>query len=176
MDKKIAVFCAASVKIDEKYNDAAREVVRALHALGYTIVSGGGRVGTMGAITAESVKLGGRHIAVIPKFMKGLENPDLKEFVWTDTMAIRKEKMRECCSAAIALPGGIGTVDEFIETHTLKKLHKWNGELLALNLDGFWNPLIDMLDHFVETRVLEPGDRDLVKFPATVEELISYFK
>lgn len=176
MDKNVAIFCAASVKIDEKYNDAAREVVRALHALGYTIVSGGGKVGTMGAITAESVKLGGRHIAVIPKFMKGLENPDLKEFVWTDTMAIRKEKMRECCCAAIALPGGIGTVDEFIETHTLKKLHKWNGELLALNLDGFWNPLIDMLDHFVETRVLEPGDRDLVKFPATVEELISYFQ
>ena len=176
MDKKVAIFCAASVKIDEKYNDAAREVVRALHALGYTIVSGGGKVGTMGAITAESVKLGGRHIAVIPKFMKGLENPDLKEFVWTDTMAIRKEQMRENCCAAIALPGGIGTVDEFIETHTLKKLHKWNGELLALNLDGFWNPLIDMLDHFVETRVLEPGDRDLVRFPSTVEELISYFK
>lgn len=175
MDKTIAIFCAASVKIDEKYNDAAREVVRALHALGYTIVSGGGRVGTMGAITDESVKVGGRHIAVIPKFMKGLENPDIKEFVWTDTMAIRKEKMRELSCAAIALPGGIGTVDEFIETHTLKKLHKWNGELYALNLNGFWNPLIDMLDHFVETETLEPGDRDLVHFPSTVAELIACF-
>lgn len=176
MDKTIAIFCAASVKIDEKYNDAAREVVRALHALGYTIVSGGGRVGTMGAITDESVKVGGRHIAVIPKFMKGLENPDIKEFIWTDTMAIRKEKMRELSCAAIALPGGIGTVDEFIETHTLKKLHKWNGELYALNLNGFWNPLIDMLDHFVETETLEPGDRDLVHFPSTVAELIACFK
>lgn len=175
MDKTIAIFCAASVKIDEKYNDAAREVVRALHALGYTIVSGGGRVGTMGAITDESVKVGGRHIAVIPKFMKGLENPDIKEFVWTDTMAIRKEKMRELSCAAIALPGGIGTVDEFIETHTLKKLRKWNGELYALNLNGFWNPLIDMLDHFVETETLEPGDRDLVHFPSTVAELIACF-
>ena len=176
MDRKVAIFCAASVKIDPKYNDAAREVVRALHALNYTIVSGGGKVGIMGAITSESVKLGGRHIAVLPSFMKGLENPDLKEFVWTPTMAVRKEKMREGACAAIALPGGIGTVDEFIETHTLKKLHKWNGELYALNLDGFWNPLIALLDHFVETGALEPCDRELVHFPSTVEELIACLK
>ena len=127
MDKRVCIFCAASVKIDEKYNDAAREVVRALHALNYTIVSGGGQVGTMGAITSESVKLGGRHVAVLPEFMRGLENPGIKEVVWTHTMADRKEKMREGACAAIALPGGIGTVDEFIETHTLKKLHKWDG-------------------------------------------------
>ena len=175
MDRKVAIFCAASVKIDEKYNDAAREVVRALHALNYTIVSGGGKVGTMGAITAESVKLGGRHIAVIPEFMRGLENPGLKEVVWTDTMAHRKEKMREGACAAIALPGGIGTLDELIETHTLKKLHKWEGELFALNVEGFWDPYITLLDHFVKTGALEPQDRDLMHFPRTVDELIAYF-
>ena len=176
MDRKVAIFCAASVKIDEKYNDAAREVVRALHALNYTIVSGGGKVGTMGAITSESVKLGGRHIAVLPEFMRGLENPGIKEVIWTHTMADRKEKMREGACAAIALPGGIGTVDEFIETHTLKKLHKWDGELFALNLDGYWDPYIALLDHFVETGAMAAVDRDLVHFPRTVEELIACFK
>lgn len=176
MDKKVAIFCAASVKIDEKYNDAAREVVRALHALNYTIVSGGGKVGTMGAITSESVKLGGRHIAVIPEFMKGLENPNLEEVIWTPSMAVRKEVMRENACAAIALPGGIGTVDEIIETHTLKKLHKWEGGLFALNVYGFWDPFIALLDHFVETATLDPQDRDLIRFPRTVEELIAYFK
>lgn len=176
MDKKVAIFCAASVRIDEKYNDAAREVVRALHALGYAVVSGGGKVGTMGAITRESVKLGGRHIAVLPRFMKGLENPDIREIVWTDTMAERKEKMREGACAAIALPGGIGTVDEFIETHTLKKLHRWDGELYALNLDGYWDLYIALLDHMVATGALEAEDRDLVHFPGTVEELMGYFK
>ena len=175
MDKKVAIFCAASVKIDEKYNAAAREVVRALHALNYTIVSGGGKIGTMGAITAESVKVGGRHIAVLPRFMDGLQNPDIQEVIWTDTMAQRKEKMREGACAAIALPGGIGTVDEFIETHTLKKLHKWEGELFALNLDGFWDPYIALLDHFVEEGSLEAQDRDLVHFPRTVAELIACF-
>ena len=176
MDKKVAIFCAASVKIDEKYNDAAREAVRALHALGYAVVSGGGKVGTMGAITAESVKVGGRHIAVLPRFMKGLENPAIREVVWTETMAERKEKMREGTCAAIALPGGIGTIDELIETHTLRKLHKYEGELFALNLDGYWNPYIDLLDYLVETGALEAEDRDLMHFPRTVKELIACFE
>lgn len=175
MEKKVCIFCASSVKIDEKYNEAAREVVRALHALNYSVVSGGGKVGTMGAITSESVKVGGRHIAVLPRFMQGLENEDIREVIWTDTMAERKEKMREGTCAAIALPGGIGTIDEFIETHTLRKLHRYEGELYALNLDGYFDPYIDLLDHFVETGMLEAKDRDLVHFPRTVKELIACF-
>ena len=175
MDRKVVIFCASSVKIDEKYNDAAREAVRALHALGYTVVSGGGKIGTMGAITDESVKAGGRHIAVLPTFMKGLENPDVKEIVWTDTMAALKEKMREGACAAISQPGGIGTVDEFVETHTLKKLHRWEGELFALNLDGYWDPYIALLDHMVDTGMLAARDRDQIHFPRTVAELIACF-
>lgn len=175
MDKRVCIFCAASVKIDEKYNDAAREVVRALHALNYTVVSGGGKIGTMGAITSESVKVGGHHVAVLPAFMKGLENPDIKDVVWTETMAQRKEKMREGTCAAIALPGGIGTLDEFVETHTLRKVHKYEGELFALNLDGYYDPYIALLDHFVETESLDASDRDLVHFPRTVAELIACF-
>ena len=89
MDKRVCIFCAASVKIDEKYNQAAREVVRALHALNYTILSGGGKVGLMGAITDESVRCGGRHIGVLPSFMKGLENPDVTEVVFTESMSTR---------------------------------------------------------------------------------------
>lgn len=175
MEKRVCFFCAASVKIDEKYNDAAREVVRALHALNYTVVSGGGNIGTMGAITSESVKAGGRHVAVLPTFMKGLENPDIKEVIWTETMAQRKEKMREGTCAAIALPGGIGTLDEFIETHTLRKVHKYEGELFALNLDGYYDPYIALLDHLVDTGALEAADRDLVHFPRTVAELVACF-
>ena len=175
MDKKVAIFCAASTKVDEKYNAAAREVVRALHALNYTVVSGGGKVGTMGAITHESVKVGGRHVAVLPLFMKGMENPEIREVEWTETMSQRKDKMRENTCAAIALPGGIGTIDEFIETHTLRKVHQYEGELYALNLDGFFDPYIALLDYFVETGVLEAADRDLVHFPRTVAELIACF-
>ena len=69
--KQVTVYCSASNKIDPKYNAAARELVRALHALGYGIVSGGGARGTMGAITDESVRLHGYHVAVLPRFKIG---------------------------------------------------------------------------------------------------------
>ena len=170
------VFCSASEKIDPKYNEAAREMARGLHAKGYALVSGGGAIGTMGAITDESVKCGGDHTAVLPRCMSGMENRRVTRIVWTDTMAQRKEAMREGTVAAIALPGGIGTMDELIETHTLRKLHQYGGELYALNLDGFYNPLKATLDHFVETKMMERKDRDLLKFPETVEQLLAYFK
>lgn len=169
----VVIFCSASTKIDPLYNAAAREVARGLHAKGFDIVSGGGAIGTMGAITDESIKCGGRHVAVLPRFMKGLENPGIKEVVWTDTMAQRKEAMRKDTIAAIALPGGIGTMDELIETHTLAKLHKYQGRIFALNLNGFFDPLKALLDHFVQTKMLEQKDRDLIIFPETVEELLA---
>lgn len=174
--RKIAVFCSASNKIDPKYNEAAREMTRGLHAKGYALVSGGGAIGTMGAITDESIKCGGDHTAVLPRFMKGLENKGVSRIIWTETMSTRKEAMREGTVAVIALPGGIGTMDELIETHTLRKLHQYSGDLYALNLDGFYNPFKALLDHYVETGMMEGHDRDLVKFPETVEELLSYFE
>lgn len=174
MDSKQAtIFCAASEQIDPKYNQAARDLTRALHARGYTLVSGGGKVGTMGAITDESVRCGGRHIAVLPRFMEGLENPDVSEVVWTDTMSERKERMREGSSVAIALPGGIGTLDELMETHVLRKLDRFHGQIFALNLDGFYEPLKALLAHFVATGMMRASDAGLVRFPATVEELLA---
>ena len=173
--RKVVIFCSASTKIDPKYNQTARRLARELHKKGYALVSGGGEIGTMGAITDESIKCGGQHTAVLPRFMKGLENPGIKDVIWTDTMAERKEAMRKDTVAAIALPGGIGTLDELIETHVLKKLNKYSGEIYALNLDGFFNPFKALLDHYVETKMMEPKDHDLVKFPATVEELLNNF-
>ena len=175
-NRQAVIFCSASSSIDPKYNQAARELVRALHALGYSVTSGGGKIGTMGAITDESIRLGGSHVAVLPGFMKGLENPGVSEVVWTETMSTRKERMRLGCDVAIALPGGIGTLDEFVETHVLRKLGRYHGRLFALNLDGFYNPYKALLDHFVNTGMLEPQDRDLVSFPETVEELVANLK
>ena len=120
MGKQVVIYCASSGTIDPKYNEAARQLVQGLHERGYDIVSGGGARGTMGAITGESVRLGGRHVAVLPAFMEGLEHPEVSEVVWTKTMAERKERMREDTVAAIALPGGIGTLEELMETHTLR--------------------------------------------------------
>ena len=174
--KQVTIYCSSSSKIDPKYNAAARELVRALHALGYGIISGGGARGTMGAITDESVLVGGQHVAVLPRFMDGLENTEITRVIWTDTMSTRKEFMRADTCAAIALPGGIGTLDELIETLVLVKLKRYNGQIIALNIDGYYEPLKTLLDHYVANHMMEQEDRDLMKFPNTVEELIAILK
>ena len=176
MEKKIAVFCSASRKIDPKYDATTRALVRALHELGYTLVSGGGAVGLMGAIAEEAARVGCPHIGILPAFMQGLDSPLLSEVVWTETMSERKEAMRRDTVAAIALPGGIGTIDELAETHTLRKLKKYTAPIYAFNQDGFYEPYKAMMDRFVAEGTLEPEDRDLVAYPTTVEELIAYFK
>ena len=164
-ERKIVIFCYASYEIDPKFNQAAREVVRAACSLGYTIVSGGAVKGTMGVVADEIVACGGVHIGVLPRFMAVYRHPSLSETVWTDTMAARKEKMREGTCAAVALPGGIGTLDELI------KLDIYKGQVIALNIDGFFNPLIALLDHYVETGMLDSRSRSLISFPQSVAEL-----
>lgn len=175
MEKKVVVFCSASYDIDSKYKEAAREVVLALHSYGYSVVSGGCIKGTMGVVADASMRCGGRHIGIVPRFMRDVKFPGLSEVVWTDTMSERKEAMRAGTCAAIALPGGIGTLDELIETHVLAKLGKYEGKLYALNLDGFYEPLKHLMDHYVATGMMTPRDRDLLQFPDSVEELMGFF-
>ena len=174
--RKAVVFCSASYDIDPKYNEAAREAVRALHAYGWDLVSGGSFRGTMGVIADEMERLGGCHTGVLPRFMKGLEYPRLTELVWTDTMAERKERMREGTSAVLALPGGIGTLDELIESYVLVKLGRYAGKLLVLNVDGFFEPFKALLDHYVAAGMLTPADRALIIFADSAEALTDHLK
>jgi hypothetical protein len=175
-DRKAVVFCSASTGIDPKYDEAAREVVRALHAYGWALVSGGSWRGTMGVIADEMARLGGSHFGVLPRFMAGLEHPRLTGLAWTDTMAERKELMREGTSAAIALPGGIGTLDELIETQVLAKLGRYHGKILVLNVDGFFDPFKALLDHYEATGMLEPADKRLVIFVDSAAELAAHLE
>ena len=176
VERKIVFFCSASYGIDPKFNQAAREAARAACSLGYTIVSGGTVKGTMGEISDEVVRCGGRHVGVLPRFMEYCRYPALDETVWTDTMDERKARMREGTCAAVALPGGIGTIDELIGTITLAKLDQYSGKVIALNLDGFYEPFKALLDHLVSTGMLDAPSRDLVLFPETVEELVGLLK
>ena len=170
--KRVLFFCSASKEIDPKFNQAARNIIRAACLRGYEIVSGGTVKGTMGVIGEEAAACGGYHIGVLPKFMKGMECPTLDETHWMDTMSARKEKMREGVTHVIALPGGIGTLDELIETLVLVKLHRMEARIMAFDLDGFYQPLRNLLDHYVATGMMTQEDRNIISFPKTVEELM----
>jgi len=171
-DRKAVVFCSASFDIDDKYNDLARSVVRTLYGCGYGMVSGGTVKGTMKVIADEARRLGMEHLGVLPVFMKGLEYRSATKIVWTETMAERKQVMRAGTCLAVALPGGIGTLEELIETMTLAKLGRYGGRLVAFNFEGFYEPLKALLDHYVETGMLDRESRELVAFPETMEEFV----
>ncbi len=172
MRGKIAVFCSASFEIDPKYNKVAREFVRAASLCGYGIVSGGTIKGTMGEISDELVSCGGYHLGVIPRFMKQYVYPDLSEVIWTDTMAERKALLRKDTCAVVALPGGIGTLDEVIETFALLHLKQYDGGIYLLNYEGFYEPLRDLLKHYIRTGMMSQATMDKIIFADTPEALL----
>ena len=172
MKGKIAVFCSASYTIDPKYNKVAREFVRAASLRGYGIVSGGTIKGTMGEISEELRDCGGWHLGVIPRFMEQYVYPDLSEVIWTDTMAERKTLLREGTAAVVALPGGIGTLDEVIETYALLHLKQYDGRIFLLNHEGFYEPLRALLQHYVAVNMLSEETLRQIEIFETPEEIL----
>lgn len=172
MDKKIAVFCSASFEIDPKYNKVARDFVRAASLRGYGVVSGGTVKGTMGEISDELRLCGGYHLGVIPRFMEQYVYPDLSEVIWTDTMAERKSLLRKDTCAVVALPGGVGTLDEVIEVLALVHLKQYFGKIFLLNHEGFYEPLRNLLQHYVDTKMLSEATMEKVIFAQTPEEIL----
>ena len=172
MKGKIAVFCSASYTIDPKYNKVAREFVRAASLRGYGIVSGGTIKGTMGEISKELRDCGGWHLGVIPRFMKQYVYPELSEVIWTDTMAERKTLLREGTAAVVALPGGIGTLDEVIETYALLHLKQYDGRIFLLNHEGFYEPLRALLQHYVDVNMLSPETFARIEILETPEAIL----
>ena len=170
--KKIAVFCSARKEIDPEYNKVAREFVRAASLRGYGIVSGGTVKGTMGEISDELRDCGGYHLGVIPRFMEEYVYPELSEVIWTDTMAERKTLLRKDTCAVVALPGGIGTLDELIETFALVHLKQHEGKMFVLNHKGFYEPLRLLLQHYVKTGMMSEETCSMMVFAETVEEVL----
>ena len=170
--KKIAVFCSASSNIDPKYNKVAREFVRAASLCGYGIVSGGTIKGTMGEISDELKVCGGYHLGVIPRFMAQYVYPELTEVIWTETMAERKTFLRKDTCAVVALPGGIGTLDEVIECFALLHLNQYDGGIYLLDYEGFYEPLRALFEHYVSTGMLAQTTMDKINFADTPERLL----
>lgn len=170
--KKIAVFCSASVNIDQEYNEVAREFVRAASSRGFGIVTGGTVKGTMGVISDEMRNNGGYHLGVIPRFMEQYVYPELSEVTWTDTMAERKTLLREGTCAVVALPGGIGTLDELIETFALIHLKQYHGKIMVLDHKGFYAPLKSLLEHYVSKGMLSMETMSKLHFAKTADELL----
>jgi hypothetical protein len=154
----ITVYGASSSNIDKAYFDAAYTVGHIAAEQGVTIVNGGGRMGLMGAVNQGAIDGGGETIGVIPKFMveRGWQHPSLSRLEVTDSMHSRKELMAKLATGIIALPGGVGTLDELMEIITWRQLGLFSGNIVIFNVNGYYNNLIAMLQTATDGGFMRP--------------------
>ena len=151
--KSIAVYCGASSGADPRYADAARELARALVELNIGLVYGGGKVGLMGVIADEVLRLGGEATGVIPKALVEREvgHAGLTRLFVVKDMHERKAMMADLADGFVALPGGIGTMEELFEVWTWAQLGDHAKPVALLNVAGFYDTLLAFLDE-IETK------------------------
>lgn len=173
---KICVYGASGNGLDSAYFDAARELGRLLAEGGHTLVFGGGAGGLMGACARGAAERGGQIIGIAPRFFDepGILFPACTRFVYTDTMAQRKTAMAEESDAFIALPGGIGTFEEFFETLTLKQLGRHQKPMALLNTLDYYAPLEALLERAAEEHFLSRSCFTLFALCATPEEALRH--
>jgi hypothetical protein len=151
--RKICVYCGSSPGNDPTFRTAATRFGEILAAAGIGLVYGGGSGGIMGAIAAAVQAGGGEIIGIIPRFLTGRENVfrGASEVVVTEDMHERKRIMFERSDAFVALPGGIGTLEELVEQLTWAQLGRHKKPILIANINGFWSGLLGVLDHMDRT-------------------------
>jgi uncharacterized protein (TIGR00730 family) len=156
-DRNVLVYCASSRACEPAYHDAARRLGELLARAGCTVVYGGGRAGSMGALAAGALAAGGRIVGVIPKFMVDLEwgHDDLTELHVVEDMRTRKHEMLTRATAVVALPGGTGTLEELFEAITLKRLGLYLGPIVIVNTLGYYTPLLAQLEAAIAERFLD---------------------
>lgn len=175
--KRVAVYAASSSQVSSEYIDAAAELGRTLAAEGIEIVYGAGKVGLMGALADAALDAGGKVMGVIPQFMvdNGWCREKLTNLIVTPDMHTRKEKIVSLADATIALPGGVGTLEELMEIITWKQLGLYANPIVILNTRGYFNPLKEMLERAVEEKFMREIHRNLWSIadtPRQVADLI----
>jgi uncharacterized protein (TIGR00730 family) len=159
----VAVFCGASDSVSVEYKTAARATGALLATLGVEIVYGGASVGLMGELANAAIAAGGRVVGVIPEFMveREIAHRGLHELVVVPGMHSRKAKMVELAGAFLALPGGLGTLDELFEITTWAELGLHPRRIGLLNVAGFFDPLLAFVAHAESEGFIKPKHRAL---------------
>jgi uncharacterized protein (TIGR00730 family) len=176
--RRICVFCGSSAGSQREYRECAEQLGAELTRRKIGLVYGGGNVGLMGAIADAMLQVGGEVIGVIPKHLMTREigHNRLTKLHIVRSMHERKALMSDLSDAFIALPGGFGTLEEFFEVLTWSQLGLHAKPCGIVNVLGYYNPLLRMLDHAVDERFLKPQNRALVIARETPSELLQTFE
>ena len=162
--RSICVYCGSSPGRDEIYAKAGHLLGRSIAKAGLRLVYGGGTKGIMGAVAEGTLKAGGKVTGIIPRFLINKEATEtaldrLDELLITDNMHERKHKMFEKSDAFVALPGGIGTVEEIVEIMTWGQLGHHRKPIVFANINGFWDPMLSLLDHMAAEGFIHTAKR-----------------
>ncbi len=155
--RNICVYCGSAQGVDPIYEAAAASLGRAMAKAGIGLVYGGGGNGLMGAIARAVLAGGGAVTGIIPDFLHHKEQPpaDFQECVVVPDMHTRKRLMFERADAFVALPGGIGTLEELVEQLTWVQLERHSKPVVIADIGGFWQPLLDLFAHMRERRFIQ---------------------
>lgn len=172
--RRLCIYCGSSPGARVDYANAARTVGEALARRGIALVYGGGNVGMMGRIADAVLEVGGEVIGVIPHHLadKELAHERATEMIRVNSMHERKQTMADLSDGFIALPGGIGTLEELFETMTWLQLGLHRKPIGLLNVAGFFDEMLAFLDHMVAERFLKAEHRDLLIVSDDIHDLI----
>lgn len=170
----VCVFASSSSRISNEYAIAASHLGLLLARETINVVFGGGGIGLMGKLADSVIENGGKITGVIPSFMKdeGWDHTNVKDMILTSDMGERKKKMFEMADAVVALPGGIGTLEELTEAITLKQLSLYDGPIIILNTLGFYNSLLEFLENMIDNQFLRLEHKGIWEIVNTPEEVI----
>jgi hypothetical protein len=163
--RRIAVFCASSDGVSPAYRAEATRLGQLIAASGLGLVYGGGSFGLMGAVANGALSAGGEVIGILPQLLveKEVAHKGLTELHIVKTMHERKAMLSALSSAFLALPGGYGTVDEFIETTTWNQLHIHQKPCVLINTLGYWNPMIAWVEQAVKAGFVRAANQSLIQ-------------
>ncbi len=150
--RSVCVYCGSSPGRGDVYMKAGQTLGRAIAEAGLRLIYGGGTKGIMGAVASGAMRAGGKVTGIIPRFLLNREATEaslgkLDELIVTENMHQRKHRMFEKSDAFVALPGGIGTVEEIVEIMTWAQLGHHRKPMVFGNVDGFWDPMLTLIDH-----------------------------
>ena len=172
--KAICVYCGSSPGTDPAFVSAAQSLGKILAENGVRLVYGGGSVGLMGAVAEAVLDHGGDALGIIPDFLTRKERPRqlAQETIITRDMHERKQKMFDHADAFVALPGGIGTLEELVEQMTWAQLGRHKKPILVANINGYWNPFLTLIEHMRAQQFLPAMPRVDCLVANRVEEIL----
>jgi uncharacterized protein (TIGR00730 family) len=157
--RSVCVYCGSGPGANPRFVEAAKGFGKLLAQNNVRLIYGGGSIGLMGAVAHAVLDNGGQVTGVIPEFLMAREHAsaEAQELIVTPDMHARKQIMFDRADAFVALPGGIGTLEELVEQMTWQQLGRHTKPVLLANIDGFWEPLIALLAHMRETEFIRPS-------------------